>query len=167
MMSVVEDRRDGRCVASVLVVLRRERRVKVARAGTPTARTGREPNRRARAGARGSRRVALAAIATTVMLAWGAAASLAADYQDAHHNVCEGTFTTGGCASWGSHVTGFNNVAFGDSMMPALTSGSHNVASGFDALHSNTTGHNNLAFGSFALFSNTTGADNLASGTRR
>src|SRR5438874_2335047 len=103
----------GWCMASVLVVLGSERRVEGAGAGPTAAAIGREPSRRERAGLRGSRRVVLAAIATMVMLAWGAAASLAADYQDKNHNVCEGTFTAGGCLSWGSHVTGSDNVAFG------------------------------------------------------
>src|SRR5207248_6380925 len=158
----------GRCMASVWVGLRSERRVEVAAAGTATAAIGRRSNRRERAGARGSRRVALAAIAATVAivtLAWGAAASLAADYQDKSHNVCEGTFTAGGCSSWGSHVTGFDNVAFGDLMMPALTGGHDDVASGFGALTSNTTGHDNLASGTDALLFNTTGIQNLAYGT--
>jgi hypothetical protein len=104
-------------------------------------------------------------IATMVALAFGAAVGLAADYQDAKHNVCEGNrVLTEGCPEWGKHVTGSFNVALGDSMMNALTSGSHNVASGFQALKVNTTGSNNLAFGTNALISNTEGHDNVAMG---
>ena len=45
-----------------------------------------------------ARRVALGAtiavaLMTTLALSWGAAVSRAADYQDAHGNVCEGTFS--------------------------------------------------------------------------
>ncbi|MDQ6810318.1 MAG: hypothetical protein M3Z95_00270, partial [Actinomycetota bacterium] len=70
-----------------------------------------------------------ASIMTTLfVLAWGATASLAADYQDAKHNVCEGSFTSPGCAQWGSHVTGSENVALGDAMMNNLTSGNFNIA---------------------------------------
>jgi hypothetical protein len=41
------------------------------------------------------------ALMTTFALSWGAAVSRAADYQDANHNVCEGTFTSPGCSTWG------------------------------------------------------------------
>jgi hypothetical protein len=107
-----------------------------------------------------------AMMAMTVALVWGAGVGLAADYQDAKHNVCEGTFTFPPCTAWGGHVTGENNVALGDAMMPALTSGSNNVALDFRALATNTTGDNNIASGLLALFSNTTGSDNIASGTQ-
>ena len=46
-----------------------------------------------------------AMLAMAVALVWGAGVGLAADYQDANHNVCEGTFSPGSC-EWGSHVTG-------------------------------------------------------------
>src|SRR5437879_3826111 len=104
-------------------------------------------------------------LAAAVVLVWGAAVSLAADYQDANHNVCEGTFTAPSCDTWGSHVTGIGNVALGDSMMPALTSGFGNVALASGALAANTTGDNNVASGTYALYSNATGNNNLASGT--
>jgi hypothetical protein len=102
-----------------------------------------------------------AMIATTLALAFGAEVGLAADYQDAKHNVCEGTFSTGSC-SWGFHVTGEVNVALGDAMMPALTSGGDNVALDFGALSANTTGGDNIAIGVGALLKNTTGNNNLA-----
>ena len=131
-----------------------------------------------------ARRVAWAvtivvAIAMTFALSWGAAVSRAADYQDGNGNVCEGS----SCFNGSLVANGaFDNVAFGPSMMNALTSGdfnvaigpsaldsntsgSHNLASGTSALEENTTGGNNLASGYQALFSNTTGSDNLASGT--
>jgi hypothetical protein len=104
-------------------------------------------------------------IATTVALAFGAGIGLAADYQDANHNVCEGTFTFPPCTSWGTHVTGESNVALGDAMMPALTSGSNNVALDFGALASNTSGNGNIAIGSQTLTSNTTGTANIATGS--
>jgi hypothetical protein len=124
-----------------------------------------------------------AMIATTVALAFSAGVGLAADYQDANSNVCEGTFTSPGCVQWGSHVTGFYNVAVGDRMMPFLTSGTGNVASGFfaldsnktgsynlatgyEALYANITGSHNIAFGAYALRENTTGNDNVASGAQ-
>src|SRR5262249_54063760 len=75
----------------------------------------------------------VAVMATALPLVWGAAGSLAADYQDANHNVCEGTFTSSGCSTWASHVTGSYNVALGDAMMSSLTSAG--------ALFSNTIGH--------------------------
>jgi hypothetical protein len=107
----------------------------------------------------------VAMIATILALAFGARVGLAADFQEAKHNVCEGTFSAGSCA-WGSHpVTGFSNVALGDAMMPALTSGSDNVALDFGALEHNTTGEFNIASGFNALKANTTGSNNLASGT--
>ena len=117
-----------------------------------------------------SRPFALAAtaamITTTVTLAFGAGVGLAADYQDAKHNVCEGTFSSPSCSTWGGHVTGLENIAIGDGMMPALTGGSGNVALEIGALSSNTTGSSNLAFGGNALFSNTTGLNNFAFGVK-
>jgi len=130
-------------------------------------------------------RVALLTLATTIALACSAAASRAADYQDANHNVCEGVDASLGSACFNANLVTHDardNVAMGASMMNALTSGSDNVAfdfgalssdttgsynlaSGFDALDSNTTGSDNLASGSNALGSNTTGSDNLASGS--
>jgi trimeric autotransporter adhesin len=104
-----------------------------------------------------------AMIATMLALAFGAEVGLAADYQDAKGNVCEGTFYSGSCA-WGSHVTGGGNVALGDRMMPFLTSGSGNVALALHALYQDTTGSDNIASGSFALYSNTEGNNNVASG---
>jgi hypothetical protein len=53
-------------------------------------------------------------IVTTGALAFGAGVGLAADYQDANHNVCEGTFMFPPCTEWGGHVTGGENVALGD-----------------------------------------------------
>jgi hypothetical protein len=121
-----------------------------------------------------------AVIATIISLVFGAGVGLAADYQDGKGNVCEGTFSSGSCV-WGAHVTGFDNVALGDWMMPALTSGNNNVAVergalqfdttgeanvaiGVNALQSNKTGSKNLAIGFLALGSNTEGSNNLASG---
>jgi hypothetical protein len=104
-------------------------------------------------------------IAATVALAFGAEVGLAADYQDAKHNVCEGNrVLTEGCPEWGKHVTGESNVALGDSMMNSLTGGFNNVALGFGALASNTTGFNNIALGSSALHSNTESNNNIAIG---
>jgi hypothetical protein len=104
-----------------------------------------------------------AMIAMTVTLAFGPGVGLAADYQDANHNVCEGTFSPGSC-EWASHVTNLYNVALGDSMMPALTNGFGNVALNSGALASNTSGSYNFASGVNALASNTTGSENIASG---
>ena len=106
----------------------------------------------------------VAMIAMAVTLVWGAGVGLAADYQDANHNVCEGTFSSPGCSTWGTHVTGSKNVALGDSMMPALTSGVDNVGLDFEALHANTTGNFNIASGAEALHANTTGSNSIASG---
>jgi hypothetical protein len=92
-------------------------------------------------------------LALAIVLA-GAAVSRAADYQDANGNVCEGTFSTPGCAQWGSHVTGSDNVAMGNSMMNALTTGYDNVALDDGALSSDTTGIQNDATGFGAMFSN-------------
>lgn len=71
-----------------------------------------------------------------IVLVVGAGVSRAADYQDANGNVCEGTFATPGCSTWGSHVTGSNNIAMGEAMMGHLTSGFGNVAFGTGALGS-------------------------------
>jgi hypothetical protein len=103
-------------------------------------------------------------IAAMLALALGAEIALAADFQDAKRNVCEGKFTAPGCRQWGKHVTGSENVALGDEMMPNLSSGSGNVALDFRALLNNTTGGNNVAIGSHALYENTTGQSNLATG---
>src|ERR1700676_1784148 len=100
-----------------------------------------------------------AMLAMAVALVWGTGVGLAADYQDANHNVCEGTFSPGSC-EWGTHVTGTENVALGDGMMPSLTTGSDNIASGTEALCSNTGGFQNIASGRRALSSNTTGFNN-------
>jgi hypothetical protein len=103
-------------------------------------------------------------LAMAVALVWGTGVGFAADYQDGKQNVCEGTFSPGSC-EWGSHVTGNGeNVALGDGMMPALTSGNENVALDFGALEHNTTGTGNVALGTFALFNNTEGIWNIASG---
>jgi hypothetical protein len=115
----------------------------------------------------GSRAIVLGGLTALILMAFGAGVGLAADYQDKNHNVCEGNLPfepTKGCPEWGKHVTGFNNVALGDSMMNALTSGSNNVAVGGGALESNTEGSNNIASGVGALGSNKTGHDNIASG---
>jgi hypothetical protein len=64
----------------------------------------------------------------------------------------------------GPHVTGSKNVALGDSMMPALTSGIGNVALDFEALHANTTGSVNIAIGQEALFLLSSGSNNVALG---
>jgi hypothetical protein len=103
-------------------------------------------------------------IATTAALTFGAGVSLAADYQDNIFNVCEGTFGSPSCSTWGSHVTGSANVAMGFQMMPSLTTGSSNVALNYFALRSDTSGNNNIASGVFALTANTTGSDNIATG---
>jgi hypothetical protein len=106
-----------------------------------------------------------AMFAMAVALVWGTGVGLAADYQDPNHNVCEGTFTSPGCSTWGSHVTGLANVALGDQMMNSLTSGSGNVALDGGALANNTTGSQNIAIGGDALLRNSTGERNVASGT--
>jgi hypothetical protein len=106
----------------------------------------------------------VACIATTVTLALGAGVGLAADYQDANGNVCEGNFEfTGGC-EWGTHVTGSDNVALGKAMMPELTSGTGNVALDFGALAADATGTDNVGIGREALVSNTTGSSSVALG---
>jgi hypothetical protein len=105
--------------------------------------------------------VALAAATTMIALAFGAEVGLAADYEDGNGNVCEGSFD---CSTWGSHVTGSDNIALGFDMMPELKGGNHNVALTFGALFHNTTGSDNIASGFEALASNTEGNDNLASG---
>lgn len=112
------------------------------------------------------RGVALSAMMVlTLTLTWGATVSLAADYQDASRNVCEGgAFASPGCPTWGSHVTGEENIALGDGMMPKLTSGTGNIATGWGALYSNTIGNDNIATGTNALNVNTSGIGNLASG---
>jgi hypothetical protein len=126
------------------------------------------------------RATSAAAIAAGALFAFGATGvALAADYEDANHNVCEGV----GCFNANLVANGAsNNAAFGDGMMPALTSGfenvaidtgalhansggSFNIAIGFDALEANTFGSHNLALGSLALVSNTEGFDNVALGT--
>ena len=91
-----------------------------------------------------ARAIVLGALATLVLLVFGVAVSIAADYQDEKHNVCEGTFSAGSC-EWGTHVEGTSNVALGDAMMPALTSGRSNVALDFGALASDTEGNANVA----------------------
>src|ERR1700736_5270287 len=109
----------------------------------------------------GSRAIVLGGLAALIFMAFGARVSLAADYQDAKHNVCEGTFSFPPCTEWGKHVTGQENVALGDAMMPALTTGNKNVALGSGALEKNTTGRENIAIGGFALHHNTTGELNV------
>jgi hypothetical protein len=104
-----------------------------------------------------------AMLAMAVALVWGTGVGLAADYQDANRNVCEGEFTFPQCG-WGSHVTGSFNVALGDEMMPLLSSGSENVALNFGALASNTQGSGNIAIGKNALEKNTTGKNSIAIG---
>jgi hypothetical protein len=109
--------------------------------------------------------LAVTAVVATLMLALNAAVSVAADYQDAKHNVCEGNrVATEGCPKWGEHVTGSNNTALGDGMMSLLTTGSDNLALGFGALAADTTGHENIASGVEALNHNTSGSLNIASG---
>jgi hypothetical protein len=105
---------------------------------------------------------ALAIIAAA--LAFGAIAR-AADYQDAKHNVCEGTFTSPGCSGWGGHVKGEANVGLGDAMMPSLTTGSRDFGFGFEALKAVTTGGENIALGTAALAADSEGSGNLAIGT--
>lgn len=107
--------------------------------------------------------IATAMIAMAVALTFGAGVGLAADkegVEDAKNNVCEGGFTAAGCPK----VTGENNVALGNAMMPVLTSGSNNVALDFGALAADTTGGNNIASGTSALEANTTASDNVATG---
>jgi hypothetical protein len=117
-----------------------------------------------RIGPTGASLVVVVSVAV-LTLAFSAAISLAADYQDAQHNVCEGTFSAGSC-SWGSHVAGLRNVAVGDAMMPALTKGSDNIALDFGALAATTEGSSNVAIGTEALEHNTTGSTNIALGGR-
>jgi hypothetical protein len=105
-----------------------------------------------------------ALIATTVALALGAGIGLAADFQEAKGNVCEGNFVPPTWCNW-TAVTGEDNVALGKEMMPALTSGFNNVALNFGALKANTAGGENVAIGVHALGSNTVGSHNLASGS--
>jgi hypothetical protein len=113
----------------------------------------------------GSRAIALGGLTALILMAFGTGVGLAADYQDAKHNVCEGNRVLAeGCPLWGTHVTGESNVALGDGMMNQLTSGSNNVALDFVALRENTAGSNNLASGTEALRDNTTGSSNIASG---
>src|ERR1700682_3154019 len=104
----------------------------------------------------------VACVATTVTLAFGAEVGLAADYQDANGNVCEGN-EAGGC-EWVTHVTGSDNVALGKAMMPELTSGTGNVALDFGALAADATGTDNVGIGREALVSNTTGSSSVALG---
>ena len=103
-------------------------------------------------------------LATTIALAAGAEVTLAADYQDGKGNVCEGTFASPGCSTWGAHVTGGENIAMGESMMNSLTGGVANIAFDGGALAAETTGSYNVAFGRLALNHNTTGNSNIAIG---
>src|SRR5271166_5274291 len=112
-------------------------------------------------------RLALGIVVVLISLAFNVAVSLAADFQEAKGNVCEGNVPfeeTKGCPKWGGHVTGSGNVALGANMLEKLGSGSDNVAVGDGALTSDTTGSLNLAIGLDALFFNTTGSTNTASG---
>ncbi len=107
-------------------------------------------------------RVVLAVLSVIgVVLAWGAAVSRAADYQDIHGNVCEGPNCFNAQLAGGGAA---HNAAFGPAMMTKLTSGSSNVAFGRGALGADTSGYENVASGLSALGSNTTGGDNVASG---
>ena len=107
--------------------------------------------------------LALAAVtAAIITLAWSAKVAQAADFQEAKGNVCEGNLTPAWCAWTG--VTGEDDIALGDEMMPLLTSGVWNVALDHGALAANTTGSGNVAIGADALFSNTIGGSNIASG---
>jgi hypothetical protein len=108
-----------------------------------------------------TRTATMAVLATAVALIWGTGVSLAADFQDAKSNVCEGNLTSPWC-EWGSHVTGSGNVALGPNMMPALTTGFENLALGSEALFANTSGVDNVALGNATLQANTTGFDNIA-----
>jgi hypothetical protein len=147
--------------------------------GTPTPDPARDKDRRGEAmpASRGLRALGLqralrarpravaaaTALAATLALGGGAAVSLAATtgvYFDSQRNVGAGPSPFNNTAP-----SGFDNVALGHSMMPALTSGSNNAASGNFALLSNTTGTNNVASGTNALLNNTTGTNNVASGT--
>jgi len=72
-----------------------------------------------------SRAIVLSGLTTLILMAFGAGVSLAVaavaeerSHEDLKHNVCEGGATSVGCPI----VTGENNVALGDAMMPALTS---------------------------------------------
>jgi hypothetical protein len=115
----------------------------------------------------GSRAIVLSGLTALILMVFGVGVGLAADYQDENRNVCEGNKPfeeTTGCPEWGKHVTGFNNAALGDEMMPELTSGNDNVALNFDALTHNTTGSANVAIGVVALDQNTAGSDNIALG---
>jgi trimeric autotransporter adhesin len=106
----------------------------------------------------------MALIVSTAVFLIGAAVSRGADYQDFRGNVCEGTFSSSGCATWGSHVTGFNNTAMGDAMMPMLNAGNGNVGLDTGALASVTFGDGNIALGNDALNSDTSGSNNIATG---
>jgi hypothetical protein len=119
----------------------------------------------------GLRAIALGGLATLMLTALGAAASVAADYQDEHDNVCEGNKPfeeAKGCPQWGGHLNSFafNNVALGSNAMPAVTAGANNVAVGNGALGALTEGLDNVAVGEDALFHTTTGQSNLALGTQ-
>ncbi len=111
------------------------------------------------------RRITRAATAGVVAGAFsvlgGAGVAVAADYEDANHNVCEGI----GCFNPNLVANGASdNMAFGDGMMPALTTAADNIAIGTQALVHNQGGDDNIAIGLFALTSNTFGIDNLAFG---
>ena len=137
------------------------------------------------------RSLALAASGVTMLilvLTWGAGvatADIAAEYYvDSSENVCVGfgpPLAAKSC-EWGTHVTGYDNVALGGGMMPKLTNGEGNVAldsgaladntggidniaSGKNALQSNIEGSFNVATGEEALYSNTEGGSNIADGT--
>jgi hypothetical protein len=112
----------------------------------------------------GSRAIVLGGLTALVLMAFGMGTVLAADYQDVKGNVCEGTFHVGGCSEWGTHVTGSDNVALGDGMMPLLKKGSGNVALSPGALGGNHEGNDNIALGVNALSENLTGSNNVALG---
>jgi hypothetical protein len=57
-----------------------------------------------------------------------------------------------------------SNVAIGNILLPANTTGQQNIALGTSCLSSNTTGGSNLAIGADALLSNTNGSFNIAIG---
>src|SRR5262249_48397186 len=106
---------------------------------------------------------ATAAVVVTALM-WGGATALAADYQDAKGNVCEGNILAHPFCNWKGKVTGFNNTALGAEALFELTGGSDNTATGEFALFHNTTGRFNTASGFAALSENTTGSWNTASG---
>src|SRR5215831_18918873 len=98
---------------------------------------------------------ATAAVVVTALM-WGGATALAADYQDAKGNVCEGNILASPFCNWGGKVTRIRNTALGHGALSTLTSGEENTATGAFALFENTSGSGNTATGELALHANRT-----------